>query len=67
MYSTLMVCSVNFNLKVDLQFTRDGHPILFHDTSINRVTGQCDCIADLTLEEVKELDVGAKFGYENQF
>jgi glycerophosphoryl diester phosphodiesterase len=50
-------------VEVDLQFSKDGHPVLFHDRKVDRVSDQSGNLADLTLDQIKSLDVGHKFGY----
>jgi len=51
------------SVEVDLEFTRDGHPVLLHDTTVDRTSNGSGRVADMTLEEVKKLDFGAKCGY----
>ena len=48
--------------QVDLQFTKDGHPILIHDDTVDRTSNGTGTVQNMTLEEIKRLDVGAKFG-----
>jgi glycerophosphoinositol glycerophosphodiesterase len=50
-------------IEVDLRFSKDGHPVLFHDRKVDRVSDQSGNLADLTLDQIKSLDVGHKFGY----
>ena len=45
-----------------MQLTKDGHPVLIHDYSVDRTSDGQGSVADLTLKQIKELDVGAKFG-----
>jgi glycerophosphoryl diester phosphodiesterase len=60
--------------EVDLQLSGDGHLVLFHDRSLGRTTraavsprpagsrrGHAVRLADLTLEEIKNLDAGSWF------
>ena len=51
--------------QVDLQLTKDGHPVLIHDYSVDRTSNGQGNVQDLTFKQIKELDVGAKFGLEN--
>ena len=50
-------------IEVDLTFSKDGHPVLLHDATVDRTasngSGQ---VAELTLQQLKQLDVGSKFG-----
>ena len=50
-------------IEVDLEFTRDGHPELLHDSTVDRTSSGSGRIADMTLEEIKKLDFGSKYGY----
>ena len=40
-------------IETDVQKTKDNHLVLFHDDTLNRVTGKDGCIADYTLSELK--------------
>ena len=42
-------------IETDVQITKDGVPVLFHDTTLSRVTGTSGNLADFTLSELKEL------------
>jgi glycerophosphoryl diester phosphodiesterase len=57
-------------VEVDVQLSRDGHPVIFHDFTAARtvsipagspVITKSTRITDLTLEEIRSLDVGAWF------
>jgi len=50
-------------IEIDIQETKDGVPVLFHDYSISRTTSATSNrpINQLTLEEVKALDAGSYF------
>ena len=41
-------------IETDVQMTKDGILVLFHDNTITRLTGRDGCIADYTLDELKE-------------
>lgn len=45
------------HLETDVQTTRDGHVVCFHDASLRRVTGHPGRIADLDLADVRRLRV----------
>ena len=45
--------------EVDVRLTSDGIPVLLHDESLTRTTGNPHQISDLTLAEVKKLDAGS--------
>jgi len=44
-------------IETDVQITKDGIPVLFHDDTLTRVTGQDGAIADYTYEELLAFDV----------
>ena len=46
-------------VETDVRLTRDGVPVLFHDTDLERVAGRDGRIEDLDLADVRRLDVGA--------
>ena len=46
-------------VETDVRLTRDGVPVLFHDTDLDRVAGRDGRIEDLDLADVRRLDVGA--------
>lgn len=47
-------------IEVDVQSCSTGEVVLFHDTSMKRLTGHNGSIGKLTLEEVKKLRVGGE-------
>ena len=49
-------------VEVDLEYTKDGHPVVLHDPSVDRTSDGTGKIYDMTLEEVRKLDFGYKFG-----
>jgi glycerophosphoryl diester phosphodiesterase len=44
--------------ELDVHLTKDGHPVVIHDDSVDRTTNGSGKVADLTLEEIQELDAG---------
>jgi glycerophosphoryl diester phosphodiesterase len=46
----------------DVHVTADGVPVLIHDPSVDRTTNGAGLVADLTFEELGELDAGFWFG-----
>ena len=50
-------------IEVDLEFSRDGHPVLLHDSTVDGTSNGSGQVGDFTLEELKNLDFGFKFGY----
>ena len=47
--------------ELDVQLTRDGAVVVIHDDTVDRTTDGKGEVAELTLEELKRLDAGAKF------
>ncbi len=45
----------------DVQLTKDGVPVIFHDESLLRITGEDRLIKDLTLEELRAFDLSYRF------
>ncbi|WP_413376610.1 glycerophosphodiester phosphodiesterase [Alkalihalobacillus sp. 1P02AB] len=52
-------------IEIDLQMTKDGVLIAMHDTNVDRTTNGSGAVADMTLEEIKELDAGSWFNERN--
>lgn len=50
-------------IETDVQRTRDGALVLFHDDSLERVTDGCGLLSDRTLAELKALKVSGKNGF----
>ena len=44
-----------FGIECDVQLTKDGVPIIFHDDTLTRMCGVQKKVAELTLGEIKEL------------
>ena len=49
-------------VELDVHMTRDGEVVVIHDFTVDRTTNGNGYVRDLTLEQVKRLDAGAKFG-----
>ena len=45
----------------DVQLTKDGVPVIFHDESLLRITGVDRLVKDLTLEELRTFDLSYRF------
>jgi glycerophosphoryl diester phosphodiesterase len=48
-------------LELDVRLTSDGHLVAHHDSSLVRTAGVSGRIEDLTLEQLRSLDVGSHF------
>jgi glycerophosphoryl diester phosphodiesterase len=46
------------HLELDVQLTRDGVPVVIHDTTVNRTTNGTGHVADYTFEQIRKLDAG---------
>lgn len=46
-------------VELDARASRDGHLVVIHDASVERVTGARGEIAAMTLEEIRRLDAGS--------
>ncbi|MBM7570147.1 glycerophosphodiester phosphodiesterase family protein [Aquibacillus albus] len=51
-------------IETDLQRTKDGHLVIMHDYTVDRTTNGTGAVSSLTLEEIRQLDAGIKFGPE---
>jgi glycerophosphoryl diester phosphodiesterase len=49
-------------VETDVQLSRDGVPVLFHDVDLHRVTGDARSVGELDLDELRALDVGEWYG-----
>ena len=48
-------------IEFDVRLTRDGVPVVIHDSTLHRTAGLPQRIADLTRSELKSVDVGSWF------
>jgi glycerophosphoryl diester phosphodiesterase len=46
-------------LELDIQLSRDGIPVIFHDDTLERCTGHIGEISDYTIAELKKMDAGS--------
>jgi len=51
-------------VELDAQMTKDGRIVVFHDDTLNRITGAEGRVSDYTLEEIQSMDAGTWFGSE---
>jgi glycerophosphoryl diester phosphodiesterase len=49
------------NIELDVQLSRDGVPVIIHDSRIDRTTNGSGSVNSLSLEELKKLDAGSWF------
>jgi glycerophosphoryl diester phosphodiesterase len=50
-------------IELDVQLTRDGHPVVIHDWTLDRTTSGRGAVRRRTLAEISRLDAGAWFGH----
>lgn len=48
-------------IELDVQTSRDGHVVVFHDTTVDEMTDGVGAVHDLTLDELKRLDPKCRF------
>jgi glycerophosphoryl diester phosphodiesterase len=48
-------------VELDIRTSADGYLVLMHDAAVNRTTDGKGAIKDMTLAEIKRLDLGARF------
>lgn len=49
------------SVEFDVQITADGIPVIFHDKTLDRITGTPGTVREKPLAELKQLDTGAWF------
>ncbi|WP_344293701.1 glycerophosphodiester phosphodiesterase [Agromyces neolithicus] len=49
-------------VETDVQLSRDGVPVLFHDTTLERITGDSRTVGELDHDDLRRLDAGAWYG-----
>ncbi len=49
-------------IETDVQMTANGHLVLFHDAFVDRNSDGCGPVADYTLAELRERDLGGWYG-----
>lgn len=55
-----LAAGVSF-IELDVRVTRDGEAVILHDPTVDRTTDGTGAVAELTLEQVRRLDAGAKY------
>src|SRR3712207_3661749 len=49
-------------LELDVHLTRDGHPVVVHDATVDRTTDGFGAVSGMTLDDVRRLGVGGTGG-----
>lgn len=52
-------------IEIDLQMTKDGVLVAFHDDTVDRTTDGSGKVAEMDLADIKKLDAGSWFNAEN--
>lgn len=52
-------------LEMDAHMTKDGQIVLMHDDSVDRTTDSSGLVSELTLEEIRSLEVGGNWTQDN--
>lgn len=51
-------------VEIDVMTTKDDEVVVFHDSTLKRMAGINNSIKDMTLSEVREIDIGSQFSEE---
>lgn len=51
-------------VECDIQLTKDNHPVIFHDTQLNRTTNGHGALSEITFLTLQSLDAGSWFSPE---
>lgn len=54
-------------IEIDVRRTRDGHYIMMHDATVDRTTNGSGTIADMTLDEIRQLRLKTNWGQSTPF
>lgn len=52
---------LRLGFELDVERTKDGHLVCIHDATVDRTTDGSGAVADLTLEQIRQLDAGSWF------
>lgn len=66
-FDRAMDCGVD-GIEFDVQITKDGIPVIYHDASLEKISGTQNAIPDFTLMELSRYDFGRWFSktYQNE-
>jgi len=61
-----VACGVD-GLECDVHLSRDGVPVVIHDSTVDRTTNGTGAVLDLTAAELAALDAGYRFARDGEF
>ena len=66
-FDRAMDCGVD-GIEFDVQITKDGTPVIYHDAFLQKINGTLSAVPDVTLAELLEYDFGGWFSktYQNE-
>lgn len=54
-----------YRIECDIRRSTDGHLIMMHDATVDRTTNGTGAVADMSLEQLKQLKLGQELGVES--
>jgi len=51
-------------MELDIHLSRDGVPVVIHDETLERTTDGCGLVAEMTWQQLRQLDAGSWFATE---
>ncbi|MDD5774741.1 MAG: glycerophosphodiester phosphodiesterase family protein, partial [Candidatus Omnitrophica bacterium] len=50
-------------MELDVQLTKDGHIVVIHDTTLEKLNGDTRCVSDIELDELRRINIpGGEYG-----
>lgn len=54
-------------LETDFRLTKDNRLVVFHDASLERMTGQTEVVRQISFQEIQKINIGIHFQLENEY